>query len=85
LSNFAIGKVEEAAEKPAKDQEKAPKLPPARTAQLAFIGPGERRLALDLAETKLADEKTEIKADLNRLPHSAVAAAVAQSPLRDAA
>jgi CRISPR system Cascade subunit CasC len=39
-------------------------IPPARTAQLAFIGPEERRLARDLAEKKLADEKIEIKADL---------------------
>jgi CRISPR system Cascade subunit CasC len=59
-----FGKVVESTEKPAKDHEKAPKLPSARTAQLAFIGPEERRLALDLAERKLADEKMEIKADL---------------------
>jgi CRISPR system Cascade subunit CasC len=59
-----FGKVNETAEKPAKDNEKAPKLPSARTAQLAFIGPEERRLARDLAEKKLADEKIEIKADL---------------------
>ena len=59
-----FGKVAETAEKPAKDNEKAPKLPSARTAQLAFIGPEERRLARALAEKKLADEKVEIKADL---------------------
>jgi CRISPR system Cascade subunit CasC len=59
-----FGKVNETAEKPAKDNEKAPKLPSARTAQLAFIGPEERPLARDLAEKKLADEKIEIKADL---------------------
>lgn len=59
-----FGKVEEATEKPAKDSEKAAKLPSARTAQLAFIGPEERVLALEWAEKKLADEKTEIKSDL---------------------
>ncbi len=59
-----FGKVGEAAEKPAKDSEKTAKLPSARTAQLAFIGPQERRAALDLAERKLADEKTEITSDL---------------------
>ena len=59
-----FGKVDESAEKPAKDREKGLKLPSARTAQLAFIGPEERRFACDLAEKKLGDEKMEIKADL---------------------
>ena len=59
-----FGKVDASAHKPAKDNEKAPKLPSARTAQLAFIGPEERRLAREMAEKKLADEKIEIKAEL---------------------
>ena len=59
-----FGKVDASVDKPAKDNEKAPKLPSARTAQLAFIGPEERRLAREMAEKKLADEKFEIKADL---------------------
>ena len=59
-----FGKVDASADKPAKNNEKAPKLPSARTAQLAFIGPEERRLAREMAEKKLADEKIEIKADL---------------------
>src|SRR3984893_7218230 len=59
-----FGKVDASADKPAKENEKAPKLPSARTAQLAFIGPEERRLAREMAEKKLADEKIEIKADL---------------------
>jgi CRISPR system Cascade subunit CasC len=59
-----FGEVKESAEKSAKDSEKGPKRLSARTAQLAFIGPEERRLACDLAEKKLADERVEIKADL---------------------
>ncbi len=70
-----FGKVEEAAEKPAKDEEKGRK-PSARTAQLAFIGPEERQLARDLAEMKLADDKIEIKADLI-LKHADTAADIA--------
>ena len=70
-----FGKVEEAAEKPAKDKEKGRK-PSARTAQLAFIGPEERQLARDLAEKKLADDKIEIKADLI-LKHADTAADIA--------
>lgn len=59
-----FGKVEDVSDKPAKDDGKAKKLPSARIAQLAFIGPEERLLARELAERKLADEKTEIKSDL---------------------
>lgn len=39
-------------------------LPSARTAQLAFIGPEEKKSALDLAEKMLADATIEAKPDL---------------------
>lgn len=65
-----LGKVEDSAE-PArgKGKDKGAKgadapLPSALTRQLAFIGPQERAHAFDLARRKLADDKTEIAADL---------------------
>jgi CRISPR system Cascade subunit CasC len=57
-----FGKIDAAPDKEKKGKEaKGEEKPPsARTAQLAFVGPEEWRAALELAERKLADDKTEI-------------------------